>query len=541
MKKAYLRELQSQLLGSVTDKPEVLEYFSTDSSLFQITPLAVIYPQNTADVRKTVQFVAERAAAGKELSLVGRGKGSDQSGGAVGEGMQVVFPAHMSKLLRLDRDTVTVQPGILFKTLQQTLHTHGRWIPAYPASLDYSTIGGAVAQDASGEKSVKYGPMRDYVKGLKVILSDGSLIETHRLGGRELSRKKGLSTLEGEIYRKVDSLLLDHEALIKKHTLRTSKNAAGYALSKVRHKDGSFDLSQVFIGSQGTLGLITEITLKTLPYNPRTTLVAGYFDTSEALGAAVTKLRALGPCAMEMVDRNLLDFVQNNYPGELTDLLPESSPKAVLLIEFDDTSQLTQKVKSGRAQRILSKHASSSRLSTDPVEQVALWKIRRSVSSWMWQADSSKPALPFVNDGIVPPDRLTAFLDKTYKLLAKHDLDAAIWGHAGDAHIHLQPRLDLSKKKDVDKLFTLSHEFSEMVIALGGSPSGSLGDGLLRSLYLKDLYGEDMMELFATVKHIFDPLSIFNPMKKSEATEEFTRAHLRSEYTIKHLDHVVYT
>jgi FAD/FMN-containing dehydrogenase len=453
MKKAYLRELQSQLLGSVTDKPEVLEYFSTDSSLFQITPLAVIYPQNTADVRKTVQFVAERAAAGKELSLVGRGKGSDQSGGAVGEGMQVVFPAHMSKLLRLDRDTVTVQPGILFKTLQQTLHTHGRWIPAYPASLDYSTIGGAVAQDASGEKSVKYGPMRDYVKGLKVILSDGSLIETHRLGGRELSRKKGLSTLEGEIYRKVDSLLLDHEALIKKHTLRTSKNAAGYALSKVRHKDGSFDLSQVFIGSQGTLGLITEITLKTLPYNPRTTLVAGYFDTSEALGAAVTKLRALGPCAMEMVDRNLLDFVQNNYPGELTDLLPESSPKAVLLIEFDDTSQLTQKVKSGRAQRILSKHASSSRLSTDPVEQVALWKIRRSVSSWMWQADSSKPALPFVNDGIVPPDRLTAFLDKTYKLLAKHDLDAAIWGHAGDAHIHLQPRLDLSKKKDVDKLF----------------------------------------------------------------------------------------
>jgi FAD/FMN-containing dehydrogenase len=541
MKKAYLKELQSHLLGSVTDKAEVLEYFSTDSSLFQIMPMAVVYPQNTADVRKTVQFVAERAAAGKELSLVGRGKGSDQSGGAIGEGLQVVFPAHMSKLLRLDRDIVTVQPGILFKTLQQTLHTHGRWIPSYPSSVDYSTIGGAVAQDSSGEKSVKYGTMREFVKSLKVILSDGTIIETHRLSGRELSRKKGLSTLEGEIYRKIDSLLLDHEALIKKRTLKTTKNASGYALSKIRHKDGSFDLSQIFIGSQGTLGLITEITLKTLPYNPRTTLVVGYFENSENLGTAVTKLKALGPCSMEMVDRNLLDFVQTNYPGELTNLLPEAVPKAVLLIEFDDNSQLTQKVKSGRAGRILSKLASSQRVSADPVEQVALWKLRRSVSSWMWQSDITKTALPFVNDGIVPPERLSAFLDKTYKLLAKHDLDAAVWGHAGDAHLRLQPRLDLSKKKDVDKLFTLTREFNDMVIALGGSVSGGLGDGLLRSLSLNDLYGEDVMELFATVKHIFDPLSIFNPMKKSEATEAFTRAHLRSEYTIKHLDHVVYT
>ncbi|HUD11882.1 MAG TPA: FAD-binding oxidoreductase [Candidatus Saccharimonadia bacterium] len=541
MKKAYLRELQSQLLGSATDKPEVLEYFSTDSSIFQVTPAAVVYPQNTADVRKTVQFVNAKAASGKEISIVARGKGTDQSGAAIGEGLQMVFPAHMSKLLRLDRDTVTVQPGILFKTLQQTLHTHGRWLPPYPATVDYSTVGGAVAQDSSGEKSVKYGTMRDFVKGLKVVLSDGSIIETHRLNGRELSRKKGLSTLEGEIYRKFDSLLLDHDTLIKKHTPKTSKNVAGYALSKVRHKDGSFDLGQIFVGSQGTLGLITEITLKTLPYNPRTTLVAAYFETSEALGAAVTKLRALGPCAMEMVDRNLLDFVQYNYPGDLADLLPEAVPKAVLLVEFDDTSQLAQKVKSGRAQRILARHASSSRVSVDPVEQVALWKIRRSVSSWMWQADTVKPALPFVNDGIVPPERLSTFLDKAYKLLAKHDLDAAIWGHAGDAHLHLQPRLDLSKKKDVDKLFTLGREFHDMVISLGGSPSGGLGDGLMRSLYLKDCYGEDMMELFATVKHIFDPLSILNPMKKSESTEEFTRAHTRSEYTIKHLDHVVYT
>jgi FAD/FMN-containing dehydrogenase len=541
MKKAYLRELQSHLLGSVTDRPEVLDYFSTDQSIFQITPSAVVYPENTADVRKTVQFVAGKAAAGKGLSLIPRGKGSDDGGGAVGEGLQLVFPAHMNKLLRLDRDTVTMQPGMLFKTLQQTLHTHGKWLPPYPSNGDYCTVGGAVAVNACGEKSVKYGAMRDFVKGLKVVLSDGSIIETRRLSGRELSRKKGLSTLEGELYRKFDSLLLDHEALIKKRTLKTVRNASGYDLASVRRSDGSFDLTQVIIGSQGTLGIITEITVKTLAYNPRTTLVAAFFDSSEALGTAVAKLKLLAPSAMEMVDRNLLDFVQMHYPGELTDLLPEKSPHAVLLIEFDDTSQLSQKVKAGRAGRLLAKYARESRVSVDPVEQVALWKIRRSSASWMWLTDNQKPALPFINDAVVPVEKLTSLLDKTYKLLAKHDLDAAIWGHVGDGQIHLEPRLDLARKKDVDKLFSLSREFNEMVIALGGSPSGGSGDGLLRSLYLADAFGEEMLELFATVKHIFDPLSIMNPMKKSEATEEYARAHVRSEYTIKHLDYVVYS
>ncbi|HEY2004201.1 MAG TPA: FAD-binding oxidoreductase [Candidatus Saccharimonadia bacterium] len=541
MKKAQLKELSRQLLGTVTDSPDALEYFSTDAGIFEATPTAVVYPANTADVRKTVKFVADQAASGKSVSLVPRGQGTDLGGAAVGEGVQLVMPAHLNKLLRLDRDTATVQPGINYRTLQQTLHTHGRHLPPYPASIDFSTIGGAVANNAAGEKSVKYGVTRDYVKSLKVVLSDGSLVEAHRISARELNRKKGISSFEGEVYRKLDSLILDHTELIAKHQPKTTRNAAGYTLGRVKGKDGSFDLSQIFIGAQGTLGVITEVVLKTLPYNPRTTLVVGYFKSMDALAEAVSKVRQYAPSAVELVDQGVLEYLREHHPGDIEGLVPEKLPKAVLLVEYDDSSQLAQKIKSLRTQRIFQRLAESSRIATDPVEQVALWKVRRSTASTVWSAGGHKRALPFIEDAIVPPDKLAAFLDRTHKLLAKHDLEAAVWGHAADANLQLQPLLDLSRKKDIDRLISLSREFHDTVIALGGSTTGSHGDGLLRALYLKNLYGEEMFELLAEVKHIFDPHRIFNPMKKTEATEEYARAHIRAAYSLAGLhNHSLY-
>ncbi|HVQ44565.1 MAG TPA: FAD-binding oxidoreductase [Candidatus Saccharimonadia bacterium] len=541
MKQAYLKELASRLLGSVTDTADALEHFSTDQSIFTATPTAVIYPQNTADVRKTVQFSAERAAAGRPLPLVPRGKGSDQSGGAVGEGLQVVFPAHLNKLLRLDRDAVTVQPGILFQTMQQTLYTHGRFVAQQPAGAEYSTVGGLVATGSAGQSAVKYGSLREAVRGLKVVLADSSLIETSRISARELNRRKGFTTLEGEIYRRVDSLLLDGADLIKRHHLTGVPNTAGYDLWSVRRPNGSFDLTPLFIGSQGTLGIITEITLATLPYAPRTTLAVGFFATVAGAGEAVARLRSLGPCAIELVDRHVLDYYRELRPDDLTGLVPDPTPAITLLVEFDNHSQLAQKIRSTRAERIMRRHGATVRISTDPVEQVALWKIRRSTVA-TWLSHGSKHALPFIEDAAVPVEKLPQFIDKTYKLLRQHDLEPALWGHAGSGNLRLQPRLDLSKKKDVDKLFTLAREYAELVISLGGTPSASHGDNLLRATFLPKLYGEELYEILASVKHIFDPQDIFNPAQLTGATEDYARAHLRTHFTASQLhDYHVYT
>jgi len=541
MKHAYLKDLQGRLLGSVTDDPDALEHFSTDQSIFQATPTAIIYPQNTADVRKTVQFAAERTAAGSPLPIVPRGKGADQGGGAVGEGLQLIFPAHMNKLIRLDRDSVTVQPGILFSTLQQTLYTHLKHIPQTPIGADYTTVGGAVSSASAGEKSVKYGTIRQAVRSLKVVLADGSLIQTHRISARELNRKKGYSTLEGELYRKFDGLLQDHEDLIKNRRITGVQNSAGYDLWSARGSNGSFDLTPVFIGAQGTLGIITEITLGIAPYSPRTTLLVGYFDSVVGAGEAIKRLRSLGPSAIELVDQHLLAFHRSLRPSDLEGLVPDKLPALVVFVEFDNTSQFAQKLRSTRAARLLHRHGGTVRISTDPVEQVALWKVRRT-SVTTWTSHGPKKALPFIEDAAVPVEKLPQLIEKTYKLLKKHDLEAAVWGHAGIGNLRLEPRLDLSKKKDVERLFTLSREYTDLVVSLGGTPSATQNDNLLRAANLKKVYGEEFYEILAATKHIFDPHGIFNPSKKTGATEDYVRAHLRPEFNTKRLhDYLVYT
>lgn len=541
MKHAFLKELQSHLLGSVTDNADALEHFSTDQSIFQATPTAVVYPQNTADVRKIVQFSAGRAAAGHPLTLIPRGKGSGQGGAAVGEGLQVVFPAHMNKLLRFDGNTVTVQPGILFQTLQQTLYTHGRFVPQCPSGAHYVTVGGAVASDSGGEAAVKYGPIRRAVRKLKVVLSDGSLIETSRISLRELNRRKGFTTLEGELYRKFDNLLLENADLIKQRRISQVQNSAGYDLWSVRGPGDSFDLSQVFIGSEGTLGIITEITLATAQHNPRTTLLAGYFGSVSRAGEAIGRLQSLGPSAIELVDRSLLAFYREYRPSDLEGVVPADIPAIVVLVEFDNYSQFAQKLRSTRAARIMRRHAGSVRVSADPVEQVALWKIRRdSVAAWL--AHGPKKALPFIEDAAVPVEKLPQLIEQTYKLLSQHNIDPAIWGHAGIGNIRLQPRLDLGKQKDVDKLFTLTAQYTDLVISLGGTTSATHNDSLLRAGQLGQLYGEEFFELLAATKHIFDPHDVFNASQKTGATEQYARAHLRTEFTAKHLhDYQVYT
>jgi FAD/FMN-containing dehydrogenase len=533
--KAYLKDLSAQLLGTVTDNPDVLEHFSTDGSIFQITPSAVVFPNNTADVRKTLTVAHDRAAAGKPTTVTPRGKGGDLGGGAIGEGLQLVFPMHMHKVLRLENNFVAVQPGLTLRSLQQTLNTHGRYLPPVPGPQDLTTVGGAVANDDAGPRAYKHGSFRSFVKGLKVVLSDGSLIETSRISARDLNRKKGLTTLEGEIYRGLDSLLLDHAETIAKHQPRTTKNTAGYALGQVRGKDGSFDLSQVFIGSQGTLGVITEVSLRILPYNPRTTLLVGYFSSLDKAGEAVRKLGTHHPSAIEFVDRSLLQYLREHRPGDLEGLVPEDLPRVMLFVEFDDFSQLAQTVRSTRAEQVLKRQGATVRVSTDPIEQVALWKIRRDAPGLLAMTSHSKKALPFMEDAAVPVTRLAELIDRTYRLLIKHDIEAPMWGHAGDGQVHLQPFLDLGRRRDVERLQSLSHEFFDLVLSMNGTISAEHNDGLLRAAYLERQYGSDMMKLLTQTKQIFDPLGILNPQLKTGATEAYARDHLRTTYNLRHL------
>ncbi len=302
--------LQEHLVGEVMTGDDARKYFATDGSVFTLAPSMIVYPRSESDVRKAARFTWQLAERGRVIPMIARGSGTNLTGAAIGSGIMLVFPAHMNRILEFDSKSgsVTIEPGINYGKLQQTLHTHNRFLPPYPASCEYSTVGGAIAINASGEKTIKYGDTRQFVKHMRVVLANGEVIETSRLGKRELSKKLGIATFEGEIYRSLDALLEENHDLIRDMAPKTTKNTAGYALDKIKRKDGSFDLTPLIVGSEGTLGIVTEATLETEAHNPNTILIAALFDDIQVAEQVLWDIRKFSelPCAIEMVDEHLL-------------------------------------------------------------------------------------------------------------------------------------------------------------------------------------------------------------------------------------------
>lgn len=530
--------LQEHLTGEVLSATDARRHLATDGSIFSLAPLLVVYPQGENDVRKIARFSWQLAERNRIMPITARGSGTDQSGAAIGSGMLVVFPAHMNRIVELDAKsgTIVVEPGINYGKLQQTLMTHGRFLPPFPASMEYSTVGGAVANNASGEKSIKYGDTRSFVKSLRVVLANGEVITTHRLSKREVNKKLGLATFEGEIYRSIDALIEEHQDAILGSELQVSKNSAGYNLLDVKHRDGSVDLTPLLVGSQGTLGIVTEITLGTEPHEPQTSLLIAAIDDIAQLQNTVLELRQLNeiPSAVEMVDENLINLVRQDHPNLLKNIVEKPYPKFVLLVEFDGNER-SRKKGVRKASKVLDKYSSSYRLETDLEKQSELWKIRHMSAVLAAHNNGTKKALPIIEDGVVPVNKFGELLQSVYDMFAKYKLPIAIWGHAGDGNLHMQPHLDLSQIGDRQKAFKLMDEYYKLVISLGGSTSGQGNDGRLRAPYLRQLYGNEMYTVFEKLKRIFDPYGTMNPGVKIGVSHEQARQLVRNEFSLNHL------
>ncbi|HEX7259323.1 MAG TPA: FAD-binding oxidoreductase, partial [Candidatus Saccharimonadia bacterium] len=453
-------------------------------------------------------------------------------------GAVVIFPAHMNRILRLSKDGVTVQPGVSIGTVQMALHTQGRVLAPFSSNHYSSTLGGAVATNGGGGKSLKYGSVAAWVKRLKVVLDDGSIIETRRVSRREVDRKKGIMTREGDLYRGIDGILQDHAGLIKESQLDVGRNTAGYRLSEVRGSGGSIDLSQLFIGSEGTLGLITEITLVTERYEPRTTLVAGYFDDAEAAGEAILRLLKLHPSRIEFVGQELLDVLYAHQPQLVAGVLPENSPHMVVMAEFDAVSHLRQNLLGRRAERLMGKLATGFHITTSRHEQSRLWEMRAAAMVILNSKQAPNRPVPIIDDVCVPVHKVSEFLVSTHKLLKKHKRTAAVWGH-GNGVMHIVPYMNLAKSKDRAEAFKLMDEFYGTVIKMGGTTAAERGDGVVKGPYLERLYGREMADVLQQVKTLCDPNGIFNPEIKLGANKTTQENLLRQEFSTGHpYDHL---
>jgi len=535
--------LQEHLTGEVMTSTDARRYFATDASIMALPPALIVYPRNENDVRKTARFSWQLAERGRVIPITARGAGSDQTGASLGSGIMLIFPAHLNRILELDTKSgaVTVEAGINYGKLQQTLQTHGRFLPPYPASIEYSTLGGAVANNSSGEKSVKYGDTRAYVQSVRAVLANGEVIETGRLSRREFGRKLGLATFEGELYRSLDTLLEENKAVVETMPRAVTKNNAGYNLLDIRQRDGSFDLTPLLVGSQGTLAVITEVTLSTEPLNPQTTLMMASFDNLQHAEQAVLELRALAdrPSMLEMIDINVLEMVNQQNPNLLKDVIQTPFPNVVLFVEYDSGNDRVQKKAVKKSSKIFEKYATSLATETEPDLQMNLLKVRQATGTLLTKSDGTSRALPLVDDAIVPLDKLKEYIEGAYAICNKLAIKPAIWGHIGEGNLQLQPTLDLSQIGDRQKAFRLMDEYYSMVINLGGSISGERNDGRLRAPYVERQYGSEVYALFTRVKQIFDPYSILNPGVKLGTSVEDIKSLVRSDFNFGHIyDHL---
>ncbi|MFZ1811983.1 MAG: FAD-binding oxidoreductase, partial [Candidatus Saccharimonadales bacterium] len=484
--------LQSHIAGDVLAGAKVRDFYSRDGSILTLTPSLVVYPRTTNDIRKVTRFAWQLAEKGHALTITPRGNGTDTTGAAIGKGIILNMTAHMGRILELDtkQRMVRVQPGLNFKSLQETLYTHGLFLPAYPANYKYSTIGGAIANNAAGEKSIKYGSLVKWVDKLEVVLANGEVIQTGKISKKELEKKKGLPSLEGAIYRAVDGLCKDHfDALDKYYAERfdaLARDNVGYNLLDCIAKDGSCDLTPLFVGSQGTLGIITEAILKLAPHAPQTDVVIAAFDDMSKLAEAIEQIVVLDPSSLEMVDRGVVEFVkQERGTNILANIFDEAMgiPAGILFIEFDDDNSRKRNKKAKRADKVISKLATASIHTTDVEQQEMIWAVRGSTGALLSHEKDGDAALPIIDDVIVPPSKFEQLLGTINELSAKHKLDLAVWGHAGDAHLNVMPLLDLAKLGDRQKVFKLMDEYFRAVIKLGGSIAGENNDGRLRAPY----------------------------------------------------------
>jgi FAD/FMN-containing dehydrogenase len=527
--------LQEHLMGEVTDALDVRGHFSRDASILEITPSIVVYPRNESDVRKTCRFAWQLAERGRALPITARGGGSDTTGAAIGSGILMVFKAHMNRILVLDpkKQFVTTEPGITYDKLEQALYTHGLFLPPYPASAAYATVGGGLANNSIGEKSVKYGDTQKYVKELRVVLANGEVIEVGPISKRELNRKLGLTTFEGDVYRAVDSVLEENSDLIKNYKAQRQviHERAGYNIFDVK-TNGSFNLAPLFLGSQGTLGIITEANLKLEHHNPVTQLGIVSLENLNDLNDVLPKVLKLKPSICEMINKAAILEITRLNPNQLNGVLESPLAGIHLIIEFDDSGEGAQKKAVKAVQKIVAQAGGHYQLASNEDEKEKIWKLHDSINTILEGYGNSK-AVPVAEDVSVPVHRLAEFLHKANEVYSAVGLPAAAWGHAGEAVVRMQPILDIGQLGDRQKLFRISDAIYHLALTMGGSISAAAGDGRVRAPYTARQYDQQLYQVMMQIKRAFDPHGILNRGVKT-VSPEVIKSLISNKYDQSH-------
>ena len=529
--------------GGVSSDKRVLEKYSTDESIFHISPQVVIQPKNRQDVEIATQVIARETKRFSSLSLTPRAAGTGLGGGSLTDSIVIDVCAHLNKIGEVveKRDVVTVscEPGAMWRDVEKKLKRHGAYIPSYTSSKDICTIGGSVANNAAGPDSLRYGHCADWVDSLEVVLCDGHTYTIKALSYRDLKALMKHKHEYARIAREVFALIEKNEKTIKDGKPKTAKNSAGYALWNVcpqgiaalKKGTGTFDLTRLISGSQGTIGIITNVVMRAIPIQKDTTLfVVPIFKLDEAAKIVTTALK-YNPINIEIFDALTFDLALKNpdffkkrlegmdYYRTMLSMYTlyhvrfgRKTPEFTILITVD--KETTDTHPAAAIVTDISKFGARARVVRSALEVEMFMQIRRASFSLSKLLDPTKRPAAFLEDMTVPPENLSKFFIEIKRLFKEFNVQSAVHGHGGNGHFHFYPLLDFTNKTTPILVEKMAEKFYNTAIKFKGNICGEHNDGIIRTPHLNKMFSKQVLELFVKTEHIFDPEDIFNPGKK---------------------------
>ncbi len=550
-------DLAPIIKGDVSDDLPTRTQYSRDTSIFERMPSVVVFPKDADDVSAVVKFAHDAKERGESISVAARSAGTCMTGGPLTDSISMVFTKYMNRMGEIGDDSSNAEtgyaesePGVYYRDFEKaTLAKNGMIMPSYPASRGLCAIGGMVANNAGGELTLRYGKTSQYVRSLDVVLSDGTKTTFKPLTMGELAAKKAQQDLEGTIYRDMHELIQKNAAEIEAARPNVTKNSAGYDLWDIfNKKHNTFDLTQLIVGSQGTIALVTKARLGLVKTKEHRAMLVVFLSDIGILPDIVARVLKFNPESFESYDDQTLKLAVRFVPqiighfGILQMIrlgfafIPEmwlvatgGVPKLVLMAEFAEDTAYEALQKAEEARDAIAGLAVRTKIARSEAAAAKYWTIRRESFALLRKNLRGLYAAPFIDDIVVHPSDYPRFLPELEALLSGYKLIYTIAGHIGDGNFHIIPLMNLGRAHDHRDILELSPKVYELVGKYHGSITGEHNDGIIRTPYLPLMFGEVMCALFADVKKIFDPLNILNPGKKVGGTVEDIE-----KYMIKH-------
>jgi FAD/FMN-containing dehydrogenase len=533
-----LEEKISSLKIEYSVDENILDEYSYDTSIFKLKPKVVVFPKNVEEIKRLVNFAKEN-----NLSLTCRSGGTDMSGGPLTDSILIVFTKYFNKILEINPQEkyAIVQPGVYFRDFEKEIDKYNLMLPSYPASKEICALGGMIANNSGGEKTLKYGKTQNYVIGLSVVLSDGNEYYFEKISAEKLQAKLSQQNFEGEVYRKIYKLLKENYELVQKSKPKVSKNSSGYNIWDAYgvNQEEWLNLNKIFVGSQGTLGIITSAKIRLVEKEKFSKLAVIFIKNLNQLPEFTNEILKLQPTSLEITDDHTFKLFLR-FAKEMASLLgvkgifskfkmflPEilltlkiGVPKLIILAEFTSNYEKEIQEKIEQTKAIVKKYKFLVRVPKNEQETEKYWRLRRDTYKLLREKIKNLTASPFIDDFIIPPEKLPEFLPELYKILDSYKLIYTISGHLGDGNLHIIPLVNLKDEKQRENILEITDRVYDLVLKFDGLLTAEHNDGLIRGPYLEKEFGKEIYTIFQEIKNIFDSENIFNPYKKVTALKE---------------------